>query len=136
MIVVQETETLMNGVAHDPRTSSPLTPTVFYILLALADGERHGYAIVQEISKRTAGSVRIGPGILYGSLQRMLADGLIEESIERLDPCSGNERRRYYRLSSAGWRAVRAEALRLARLVRIVESKHLLFRPKISGGLA
>src|SRR5689334_10592743 len=112
-------ETLMNGIVHEQQMPSPLTPTVFYILLALVDGERHGYGIMQEISRRTANSVRIGPGTLYGSIQRMLADGLIEESTQRLDPCSSNERRRYYRLSTTGWRAIRAEALRLARLVRI-----------------
>ena len=123
----------MNGIVHEQQMPSPLTPTVFYILLSLVDGERHGYGIMQEISRRTANSVRIGPDTLYGSIQRMLADGLIEESTQRLDPCSGNERRRYYRLSTTGWRAIRAEALRLARLVRIAESKHLLFRPEMRG---
>lgn len=126
----------MNGIGHDQQTPSPLTPTIFYILLALVDGERHGYGIMQEISRRTAGNVRIGPGTLYGSIQRMLADGLIEESTERLDPRSGDERRRYYRLTTEGWRAVRAEAVRLAQLVRIAESKHLLFGPEMRGELA
>jgi DNA-binding PadR family transcriptional regulator len=129
-------EMLMNGIVHNPKMSSPLTPTVFYILLALVDGERHGYGIMQEISMRTAGSVRMGPGTLYGSLQRMLAEGLIEEAGERPDPRSGNERRRYYRLSTTGRQAVRAEALRLALLVHIAESKHLLCKPETRGGMA
>ena len=129
-------ETLMNGVVHDPHIPSPLTPTVFYILLALVDGERHGYGIMQEINMRTAGSVRMGPGTLYGSLQRMLAEKLIEEAGERPDPRSGDERRRYYRLSPSGRQAVHMEALRLAQLVRIAENKHLLFGPETKGGLA
>ena len=126
----------MDGIVHDLKTSSPLTPTVFYILLALVDGERHGYGIIQEVSMRTAGTVRMGPGTLYGSLQRMLAEGLIEEAGERPDPRSGDERRRYYRLSTTGRQAVRVDALRLTQLVRIAESKHLLFGPETKGELA
>ncbi|MGZ3602827.1 MAG: PadR family transcriptional regulator, partial [Ktedonobacterales bacterium] len=64
---------------RDPAALLPLTPTVFHILLALADGEKHGYAIMQEVETRTAGAMRLGPGTLYGSIQRMLKDGLIVE---------------------------------------------------------
>jgi DNA-binding PadR family transcriptional regulator len=126
----------MNGIAHDPRISSPLTPTVFSILLALVDGERHGYGILQEVSRCSAGSARMGPGMLYGSLQCMLAEGLVEEAGERADPRSGGERRRYYRLSTIGRRAVRVETLRQAQPVHIAENKYRLFGPETRGDLA
>lgn len=107
----------------------PLTPAVFHILLALVDRERHGYGIMQEISARTDGKVRMGPGTLYGSIKRMLKDGLIEESGERPDPDLDDERRRYYRVTDFGQRVVRAEALRLAQLVDVARSKQLLPGP-------
>ena len=112
----------------DP-AGSPLTPAVFHILLALADEERHGYGIMQDIETRTQGKVRLGPGTLYGSIKRMMADGLIEESDERPDPSLDDERRRYYGLTSTGRRAVEAEASRLQQLVQIARSKNLLRRP-------
>jgi DNA-binding PadR family transcriptional regulator len=94
----------------------PLTPPVFHILLALAGGEMHGYAIMQDVEEQTAGALQMGPGTLYGCIKRMLAAGLIEESGERLESEAGSkneERRRYYRITKAGSRAVRAEAQRL-----------------------
>jgi DNA-binding PadR family transcriptional regulator len=103
-----------------------LTPAVFHILLALADDERHGYGIMQEIAARTEGEVTLGPGTLYGTIKRLLADGLIEESGERRDPKIDDERRRYYRLTTQGRRAASAEARRLAQLVRVSRRKHLL----------
>ena len=90
----------------------PLTPAVFHILLALADGERHGYAIMRDVSNDTNGVLRLGPGTLYGCLNRMLAAGLVEESDERPDPELDDERRRYYRITAMGLKTVRAEALR------------------------
>ena len=108
---------------------SPLTPAVFHILLALADEERHGYGIMQDVEMRTGGKVRLGPGTLYGSIKRMMADGLIEESDERPDPTLDDERRRYYRLTPHGRRAVEAEAARLQELVHIAQVKNLLRRP-------
>jgi DNA-binding PadR family transcriptional regulator len=103
-----------------------LTPAVFHILLALADDERHGYGIMQEIAQRTEGEVTLGPGTLYGTIKRLLADGLIEESGERPDPEIDDQRRRYYRLTSEGRREASAEARRLAQLVRVSRRKHLL----------
>ncbi len=76
----------MNKGRRDPEALLPLTPAVFHILLALADRERHGYGIMQEIAARTDGTMRMGPGTLYGSIKRMLADGLIEAAVERPDP--------------------------------------------------
>ena len=111
---------------HDPEALLPLTPAVFHILLALADSERHGYGIMQEITQRTEGKVRMGPGTLYGSIKRMLVDGLIEESGLRPDPALDDERRRYYRLSGFGLSVVRLEAERLAQLVRVAQSKKIL----------
>lgn len=112
--------------AAEPATFLPLTPAVFHILLALADEERHGYGIMQDIETRTKGQVRLGPGTLYGSLKRMMAGRLVEESDERPDPAMDDERRRYYRLTSLGRRVVEAEAARLRQLVRIARSKNLL----------
>lgn len=124
----------MNKVKREPEALLPLTPAVFHILLALADTERHGYGIMQEISLRTDGKVRMGPGTLYGSIKRMLSDGLIEESGERPDPALADERRRYYRLTSFGLRVAQAEAHRLAQLVHIAQFKRLLGNAGSSGG--
>ena len=99
---------------------------MFHILLALADKERHGYDIMREVDERSEGNVRLGPGTLYGSIKRMLSDGLIEELDERPDPELDDERRRYYRLSDLGRRVAVAEAQRLERLVRSARSKKLL----------
>ena len=103
-----------------------LRPVEFQVLLALADDERHGYAIMQEVASRTEGKMRLGPGTLYGSIKRMLAGDLIEESDERPDPELDDERRRYYRLTQLGQRVAAAEVERLAKLVRVAKSKSLL----------
>jgi DNA-binding PadR family transcriptional regulator len=108
----------------------PLTPAVFQVLLALSDEERHGYAIMQEVEVRSGGSVRLGPGTLYGTLKRLLADGLVEESDERPDPELDDERRRYYRLTHLGREVAVAEAERLQKLVADARSKALLRRPR------
>src|ERR1700681_207203 len=93
-----------------PHDLLPLTPPVFHILLALSEGERHGYAIMQEVASDTGGSLQLGPGTLYGCLKRMLAARLVEESDERPDPDLDDERRRYYRITDLGHRVVRAAA--------------------------
>jgi DNA-binding PadR family transcriptional regulator len=111
---------------RDPEELLPLTPAMFHILLALADSERHGYDIMREVDERTEGKVRLGPGTLYGSIKRMLNDGLVEELDERPDPELDDERRRYYRLTDFGYRLAVAEAQRLARLVKTARIKKLL----------
>lgn len=116
----------MRKSLRDPNPLLPLTPAGFHILLALADGEKHGYAIMQEVAKRSQGKVRLGPGTLYGSIKRMLSEGLIEESDERPDPELDDERRRYYRLTEFGQRVAEAEAERLAGLVDAARAKMLL----------
>src|ERR1700737_398259 len=110
----------------NPEDLLPLTPAMFHILLALADKERHGYDIMREVDERTEGKMRLGPGTLYGSIKRMLKDGLIEELDERPDPELDDERRRYYRLTDFGYRLAVAEAERLARLVKNARNKKLL----------
>ncbi|HUF39726.1 MAG TPA: PadR family transcriptional regulator [Anaerolineales bacterium] len=109
-----------------PDSFLPLTPAVFHILLALADGEKHGYAIMQEIEAISHGQVKMGPGTLYGSIKRMLAAGLIEEADERPDPELDDQRRRYYRLTGLGGSVVEAESRRLAALVTLARSKEVL----------
>ena len=94
----------------------PLSPAVFHILLSLGAGERHGYALKREIAKRTNGKLKLGPGVLYGSISKMLELGLIEESAERPDPHLDDERRRYYRITSFGRQVARAEATRMREL--------------------
>ncbi len=120
------------GTERKPEEFLPLTSAMFHILLALADRERHGYHIMQEIEERTEGSVRLGPGTLYGSMKRMLADGLVEETDERPDPELDDERRRYYRLTDFGYRVASAEAERLASLVKSARSKKLLSKARVS----
>jgi DNA-binding PadR family transcriptional regulator len=106
-----------------PHDLLPLTPAVFHILLALGDGEKHGYAIMQEVETITGGQVKMGPGTLYGSIKRMLASNLIEEVDDRPDPDLDDERRRYYRLTGFGQRVLDAEVNRLSHLVRVAEAK-------------
>jgi len=107
----------------------PLTPATFHILLALAGGEKHGYAIMQEVSERSAGQITLGPGTLYGAIRRLRQVGWIEESDERPDPALDDERRRYYRLTDLGCRVASAEAERLARLTDEAQKRGLLPTP-------
>lgn len=100
----------------------PLPLPVFHMLLALTEGERHGYALKREILRRTEGLLNLGSCALYGSINRMLEQGLIEESDERPDPHLDDERRRYYRITLLGRQAAQAEAGRLRDLVRLAES--------------
>lgn len=104
----------------------PLTPPVFHILLALSEGERHGYAIMQDVAWQTNDALQLGPGTLYGCLKRMLAAGLVEESDERPDPALDDSRRRYYKMTALGHRAVRAEAERLEHAVTAAKARRLL----------
>ena len=108
---------------RSPQELLPLTPPVFHILLALAEEERHGYGIMQDVARQTDGSLQLGPGTLYGCLKRMLAAGLVEESDERPDPALDDERRRYYRMTVLGKRMVRAEAQRLAGAVTVAMAR-------------
>ena len=103
----------------------PLQPATFHILVALADDDRHGYAIIQDVVARTRGAIRLSPGTLYRSIQRMLEQGLIVETHQRPSPAQDDERRRYYRLTPLGRAAANAEAGRLAELVRMARARGL-----------
>ena len=113
----------------------PLTPAAFHVLLALADRDRHGYAIMHEVEQTTEGRVAMGPGTLYGTVKRLLGAGLIEESDERPDSAIDDRRRRYYRLTGLGRRVAAAEAVRLEGAVADARSKRLLPRQEGSAGV-
>jgi len=106
-----------------PIDLTPLSPAVFHILLSLAEGERHGYALRREIAQRTGGRLKLGPGVLYGSIHKMLAWELIEESDERPDPHLDDERRRYYRITPYGRKVALAEAARMRDLVQLAAAR-------------
>ena len=106
---------------RDPLESLPLTPALFHVLLSLADGEKHGYAILKEVEERTAGTVSLSTGTLYGIVKRLLADGMIRDSAAGSD-----DRRRAYRLTAFGRRVALAEAERLRELVLSAQAKKLL----------
>jgi len=112
----------------DPASFLPLTPAIAHILLAVADQERHGYAIMQEVERITDGAVRMGPGTLYGTIKRMSAAGLIEEMDERPDPKDDDERRRYYRATPLGRRVLEEETARMASLVAAARAKRVRAR--------
>ena len=113
----------------DPEDFLPLTAAVFHILLALADGERHGYAIMQAVAQETGGRVRLGPATLYRSIKGLLAQGLIAETAPHADPPPDDERRRYYRLTDLGRQTAGAEMARLQALLALAQSKPLGPRP-------
>lgn len=104
----------------------PLTPAVFNILFALADGDKHGYEIMKQVRRDTRGAVKMGTGTLYGSIKRMLADGLIAEAGDRPDPALDDERRRYYRATDQGKRILAAELQRFSDVVTIARRRRLM----------
>jgi len=113
---------------RSPESLLPLTPALYHVLLSLADGEKHGYAILKEVGRRTGGRVRLSAGTLYGIVKRSLDEGLIVESAERPDPALDDERRRYYHLTGFGRDVARAHAERLEDEVRMARDKKLLPR--------
>ena len=112
----------MRKATPTPEDLLPLSTAVFHILLALADQERHGYAIMSEVGRATDGQVKLGPGTLYGTIKRLLASRLIEESDERPDAELDDERRRYYRLTEFGGRVLRAEVQRFSKMVKVARA--------------
>jgi DNA-binding PadR family transcriptional regulator len=119
----------------EPERFLPLPSATLHILVALMTGEKHGYAIMRDVESISDGAVRMGPGTLYGSVKRMLADGLIEETAERPDPELDDQRRRYYRLTGLGERVCAAELQRLELLIRRAGSPDWARRrvPKLRG---
>ena len=119
---------------QDPSDLVPLPVAQLHILLALADGEKHGYAIMSEVESMTDGDVTMGPGTLYGTVKRMLNAGLVEETDERPDPELDDERRRYYRVSGFGARVFDAEVARMEQLARTAHAKRTVRRLGLEGG--
>lgn len=105
---------------------SSLTPAVFYILLALSIKERHGYEIMKQVKEDSNGKVAMGPGTLYGSIKRMIADGLIIETEERPDPERDDERRRYYKITEKGRKNLSVELERYAQALKVAQSRNLV----------
>lgn len=110
----------------NPHSQTPLSPAAFSILLALKEGDKHGYAILREVAAQSEGAIKLLPGTLYNLLKRMLEDGWIEEMSERPDPLLDDERRRYYRLTGVGEKIANLEARRLAGWVRLAQKHGLL----------
>ena len=105
---------------------APLTPAVFSILFALADGEKHGYQIMKQVREDTHGAVKMGTGTLYGSLKRMLSDEFISEAGDRPDPTLDDSRRRYYRITERGRRALAVELERYSAVLSIAKRRRLM----------
>ena len=112
----------------DIESHLPLSPPVFHVLIALADGEKHGYAILKEVEERTASRVRLSSGTLYAIIKRLLNDGLITEIDER--PDEDDERRRYYALTAFGRKVAAAEAQRMEDMLAGARTKKLIRKPK------
>jgi DNA-binding PadR family transcriptional regulator len=109
-------------MSNDVDDLLPLPPVTFHILVALADEDRHGYAIMQDVSQRTGGTLKLGAGTLYRSVQRMLEQGLIMEVNTRPAPEADDERRRYYRITPFGRTVAKAETRRLAQMLKLARA--------------
>jgi DNA-binding PadR family transcriptional regulator len=115
----------MTDLQREAESFLPLPPATFHILMALADEDRHGYAIIQDVAERTDGALKLSAGTLYRSIQRLLEQGLLTEPRERPAPEEDDERRRYYRISALGIAVAKAEARRLTDLVRMARARGL-----------
>ena len=111
-------------------SNAPLTPAMFQILLALAEGEKHGYAILKDVEEATSSEVKLSTGTLYGIIKRLLNEGLIEELRRRPPAEEDDQRRRYYRLTLEGRAVAVAEAERMEKLIAMARERHLLKRLK------
>lgn len=111
---------------RDPRALLPLTPGMFQVLIALADGEKHGYAIIKEVARRTGGRVTLSAATLYTIVRRFVQEGVVAETAERPDPSLDDERRRYYHLTEFGRRVARAEAERMETALGMARAKRLI----------
>lgn len=126
----------MSETAPDPASRLPLPPAHLHVLMALADGEKHGYAIMREVEVMTDGDVSMGPGTLYGAIKRMRKLGLVAETDERPDPELDDERRRYYEATGFGLRVLSAETARLQQLVSVARAKRVQPGAAFQLGLA
>jgi DNA-binding PadR family transcriptional regulator len=107
-------------------SQGPLTAAMFNVLLALADGEKHGYAILKDVEEQTSGEVALSTGTLYGIIKRLLADGMIVEMRQRPAAVNDDQRRRYYRLTETGRSTAVAEAVRMEKLIARARAKRLI----------
>ena len=123
----------MPDASDDPRRYLPLTPSVFHVLLALSDGDRHGYGIIQDVADAIGGDVTLRTGTLYTILKRLLEERLIAESDTRPEAGEDDERRRYYALTPLGRSVVQAEARRLDGMVALARSRRMLTKSARSG---
>ncbi len=121
----------MTKSKRSPDTLLPLTPAMFEVLIALADGEKHGYAIIKEVARRTAGEVSLSAGTLYAIVRRFEQEGVVQESDERPDPALDDERRRYYRLTAFGRQVAQAEAMRMETALKMAHAKNLIARVRL-----
>ena len=121
-----------NSKNHIASEHLPLTPALFHVLLALADGEKHGYAILKEVSHRTNGKVKLSAGTLYGIIRRLDESGMISEIAVRPEVGLDDERRRYYKLTDLGRQVAVAEAARLEEMVEMARAKRLVRKPRLA----
>jgi DNA-binding PadR family transcriptional regulator len=119
-------------IRSDPDSLLPLTPGMFQVLIALADGEKHGYAILKEVARRTGGEVTLSAATLYTIVRRFVQEGVIAESAERPDPSLDDERRRYYRLTPFGRDVAKAEAARMETALGMARAKKLIPRTRLA----
>ena len=119
-------------IRSDPDSLLPLTPGMFQVLIALADGEKHGYAILKEVARRTGGEVTLSAATLYTIVRRFVQEGVIAESAERPDPSLDDERRRYYRLTPFGRDVAKAEAARMETALGMARAKKLNPRTRLA----
>ena len=118
----------MKQNGQPPEVSLDLTPAVFQVLLALGDGEKHGYAILKEVEEQSDGHVRLSTGTFYAMIKRLLSEGIITECRNRPPAEEDDQRRRYYRLTPLGRQVATAEAERMERILATAREKHLLKR--------
>jgi len=116
----------------DPDSLIPLTSGMFQVLIALADGEKHGYAIIKEVTRRTGGEIALSAGTLYSIVRRFVQEGVIAEAAERPDPALDDERRRYYRLTDFGRDVARAEAARMETALGMARAKKLIPKARLA----
>jgi DNA-binding PadR family transcriptional regulator len=115
---------------RDPRARLPLTPAEFQILIAIAEGEMHGYAILKEVARRSGGEVKLSPATLYTIIRRFVGDGILAESGERPGPALDDERRRYFLITDYGRRVAEAEADRMESVLEMARARNLVRRPR------
>lgn len=122
----------MTNMKRSAEALLPLSAPMFQVLIALADGEKHGYAIIKEIKRRTEGEITLSAGTLYAIIRKFEGEGVVEECDQRPDPALDDERRRYYRLTTFGREVAKAEASRMESALRMAQAKNLIPKLKLS----